>query len=503
MSSHDAPPLGPPDRTFAFVLPTLTFLAVFAWALRPIWDIDLFWHIALGRWILEHGLPTTDLFSAADPTKPWHTFQGGYEVLVAWLDGVGGLGLVRLVHAATIAAGMTLLTRFARRLTGSTVVAVGFLALALVLYEDRIRVRPHVFNLLFIAALLPLVLGDWRERWPRHLLWLIPMMATWASFHGPASLWGVALLGAVAVANARDGRTWVQLGASALAMAVTPGVIVGITGALRVHTTGALQQRFVPEHWPLLAYLDGGLGPHGVIVPVLVFLLLAIGAFAVGRDVVRRGAPRGLTALTLVAAGMGTFSVLLARFAFYALVPLLRALASVHLPRRAALLASGLAIALLVTDSALYVVPRYRGIPRWQTDLHPGAFPVGAASVLDRADIRGEVYPDPAWGGYLLYRLYPNVTALTDGRIAFPPEVGELLDLDRPGRRAALLERASALYDIDLAVLRAPAFPGNAPRPNTWALLYSDPTAEVWARRDRALPARRASVGRIVLELQK
>jgi len=55
------------------------------WAWRPIWNIDLFWHVAVGREVMDGGIPARDVFSAADANAPWTTFQWGYEVLVARL----------------------------------------------------------------------------------------------------------------------------------------------------------------------------------------------------------------------------------------------------------------------------------------------------------------------------------------------------------------------------------------------------------------------------------
>ena len=476
--------------------PVIVFLAALAWALRPIWDIDIWWHLALGRHILAHGLPTTDVLGA-DPDMPWRTFQGGYEVFVAWLEGVGGLGLVRLVHAGTVATGMALLGVTARRVSGSTIVAVAFLALVVVLYEDRVRVRPHVFNLAFIAALLPVVIEQRRRL--LDLLWIVPMMAVWGAFHGPASLWGLALLGSVAVARPREWRGWALVAAPAVAMALVPGVVSGLAGAARVHTAGHMQALFVPEHWPLWAYLDAGLGAHGVLVPALVVALLLGAVIVIVRDLARRAWPPGCTSLTIASAGMGLFSVLLARFAWFSLIPALRALRSIAPRGRVAWAALGLCGALATWDVASYMLPRYRGVDQWGTDVQPGAFPEAAAEVLAQAGIGGRVFPDAQWGGYLLWRLHPAVRTLTDGRIAFPERAGEMLLDFRRSRREAHLDEAYALWGTDLAVLRAPAFPRGR-LPARWELLWADPIAEVWARRDAALPARRGAVAAVVSE---
>ena len=475
----------------------LVSLGLLAWALRPIWDIDVWWHMALGRHILAHGLPTTDVLGA-DPDMPWRTFQGGYEVLVAWLDGVGGLGLVRLVHAGAIAAGLALLWRTAWRISGSPALAAASLAIAIVLYEDRVRVRPHVFNLLFIALLLPRVVAGRRDL--RALGWIVPVMAVWGGFHGPASLWGLALLGCIAVAAPRDWRGWAQLAAPAVAMVLVPGFVDGLAGAARVHTAGRMQALFVPEHWPLWAYPDAGLGPHGVVVPTLVVALLVV-ALGVVLWQARRGWPAGVWPLTLAAGGMGLFSVLLARFAWFATIPLLRAMAGPRPRPRITVALAALSMGLAAWDWGTYVAPRPKALDAWATDVQPGTFPEAAAEVLARAGVEGRVFPNAAWGGYLLWRLHPRVRTLTDGRIAFPEEAGELLLHFGPRRREGALDEARRRWGVDLAVLRTPVFPRGVALPKGWELLWADPVAEVWAARDEHLAARRAAVERVITEL--
>ena len=96
-----------------WLFPVLVGLVTFLWAFRPIWNIDIWWHIALGRHILFNGWPETDVLSAALSSDPWTTFQGGYEIFVALIHDAGGLFLVRAVHAGTIACGMGLLFHLA------------------------------------------------------------------------------------------------------------------------------------------------------------------------------------------------------------------------------------------------------------------------------------------------------------------------------------------------------------------------------------------------------
>lgn len=456
------------------------------WALRPVWDIDLGWHLALGRYMWEHGWPTVDVLSAARPDAPWTTFQGGYELLVAALERRGGLFAVRLLHAAAVGGGVFLLDRVARHRGAKGWLRVAIVAVALVLYEDRIRVRPHVFHFLFIWwAFLELV---------RPATALSPLSAgtrqfMWSFLHAPASLWGIALLGAGAVGEPRNRWRWASVAIAAGATALAPGALAGLRGAFGVHTEGELQAAWVPEHGPLWQYFQSGLGAHAYFVVGLVLLSLAFFALRVRR----------VDGPVLAAAGMAVFSVLIARFAWYALAPALVAMRpdpTIRRPLVSPIVAGFAALALFATDAFLYVVPRYRDLPEvdspqprvWATDWQPGAFPEGAANFLHDTGIKGNIFNEVGWGGYLLYRLHPGVRTLTDGRIAFGPEVGELLARDTRLQRGIVLQEASERFGIDLAVRRRGRF--LASPPTGWTMLYADSVAEVWARQDDNLPAR-------------
>ncbi len=456
---------------------------VTAWALRPIWNIDVWWHVALGRWILAHGLPSHDVLSAVPRPGPWTTFQGGYEVFVALLDRFGGLFAVRLVHALAVGAGMALAARTARRQGAAGSEVVVLVALLLVLYEDRIRVRPHVFHFAFTWVMLPLAVApDRRMRW-RDLAWTVPLVAVWQFFHAPGSLWGLLLLGVAALREPRNRAGVAALGAAALTLAALPGVGSSLVSALRVHTTGHLQAAYVPEHWPLWAYPRAGLGVHGWVVPAVCVGLLAAGAAAARRAQTASRAHRlGLWGLL---GAYATTAIALARLAWHAGAVAAATRATRSGPVRLVAVA---AVLLFAADAAVYVAPRYRHIDPWTTDVQPGRFPEGPAEVLRRAHIGGRIFNEPGWGGFLAYHLFPAARTLTDGRIAFGPQVAALLRRWDDGERAAVLDEAAERFDLDVAVVR----PFRGGKPRRWKLVFRDAVAELWLRRDARLPSRLA-----------
>ena len=60
-------------------------------------DADTYWHLAAGRWMLEHGaVPTVDAFSHSMPGAPWTAFE--------WLSELVMVGVYRLGGWAALAA---------------------------------------------------------------------------------------------------------------------------------------------------------------------------------------------------------------------------------------------------------------------------------------------------------------------------------------------------------------------------------------------------------------
>ena len=175
-----------PSRSNRWIMGGL-WLFFFGWCLRPIWGIDIFFHVAIGRYAFESGIPSTDILSAAHPDAAWSPFQIGYELLVAWIDELAGLDGLRVVHAALFATGFTWAVRFFRRKTGTPWLAAFMTLIFLVLFEERIRLRPHAFNLLFeVFVLLPLASGAWRKSPSRWGIALVGVAAVWAFIHAMA-----------------------------------------------------------------------------------------------------------------------------------------------------------------------------------------------------------------------------------------------------------------------------------------------------------------------------
>ncbi len=86
---------GTPRRERLLAAAAATGCGVFAalLALRPIAEPDLFWHLAVGRYVAtEHRLPTTNLWSFTAPDHPFLASSWLFDFLAHGLYGLGGSG---------------------------------------------------------------------------------------------------------------------------------------------------------------------------------------------------------------------------------------------------------------------------------------------------------------------------------------------------------------------------------------------------------------------------
>jgi hypothetical protein len=202
----------------------LGLIALFYGLLSPLPHTDVWAHLKLGRWIVEHRqLPVPEPFSpytdkAAGPRyQPWLT-QVGYDRLFAAgqrLAGddpvrrfVGGAELVREAHALAMVAFSGLMWLAFRRVTGSAALALlGLAALSVAAIFTLGPHRPQVFGLVLFAALLAVLS---RPVLTRRAVALVPLaMLVWVNAHGSFVvgfvLVGVAWLGRAVEVGRTDG----------------------------------------------------------------------------------------------------------------------------------------------------------------------------------------------------------------------------------------------------------------------------------------------------------
>lgn len=457
---------------------------------------DLFWHLASGRWIVEHGrVPRSDPFRFTNDGAPWVDHEWLFQVVAYGLErmvGVAGLEVVRIAAVVGLAA---LLLTAIRRAGASAPWAVLAALAAILGARPRLFLRPELVTLLALPLLLALLQEGRRSSGRRRAAWIaavVVLVPIWVNAH-PGALAAPPIALAFLVGS-RLGRRDDRL-APPVPWWVVAGLPAVLAAALLLNPYGAAVFE-VPS--AIGSSLDelGGVNPewlpiwHPWIARDSLFFFAAVAghaalALVTWRRAGRLDAATGLPALALLALAttsirhQALFHVGAAFFAGECLAALrigtpppdTRAASRVRSPT--------LAIVLCLLAALWAAVPPGRGplAPRQGRyalgfGLEPNRFPVHLAEAVARDwPELGPLYNDVAWGGYLLWRLHPPREVFVDGRNEVDPEI--LRDLAAARRSSRAWDELLARHAVDGAVVRydarrmtvvePPAAPGGEP----------------------------------------
>ncbi|HEY8925948.1 MAG TPA: hypothetical protein VIU64_16300, partial [Polyangia bacterium] len=179
-------------------------------SLGPIADGDIYWHLAAGRWMVEHrALLRVDPFTVSAGGRAWIDVHWLFQLAVAaWHGWTGFVGLM-VAKAALIAGAAVLLTRAAERAAGARgrLLCAITLGASLIAARQLLPLRPIIVTVLFLAVTLDMLEG-WRAgtwstgRWRlARPLGLAALQVVWVSCQGLAPL-GPALIAAYLVGGA-------------------------------------------------------------------------------------------------------------------------------------------------------------------------------------------------------------------------------------------------------------------------------------------------------------
>jgi hypothetical protein len=254
-------------------------------------DGDTYWHLAAGRWMLDHGqVLKTDIFSYTRFGAPWDAHEWLAEGLMALALRLGGWsGLLVLFAFATAATSWLMIAWLQRYLNGMALAATFILSACCM--APSLLARPHLLALACLAAwMVELLQAREAGRAPR-LAFAILMMV-WANLHG-SYVFGFLLLAAFGL-EALDAkgarwitiRDWGMFGALSLVAAVmTPQGVMGLIYPFKIMgmtTLNAIQEwrptdfsKLEPFEITLLATLFFCLS-RGVRVPTVRLAVLLL-----------------------------------------------------------------------------------------------------------------------------------------------------------------------------------------------------------------------------------
>jgi hypothetical protein len=491
----------------------LAGLSLLALALHRIADYDLWWQLATGAWILEHGLPRSDPFSYGFPGRPWIELRWLYYLAIHGLSRAFGLNALILAKCALLLATGFVLVRLLRARPHWAVNAA--LLAMLCLMFPRFGVRPELMSFFWISLLLLCLDRFKRGGSPGWLLAIPPLQVLWNNTHtlgvlGPVLLWSSA---ACELAAARLGERFPLLAgdplpirgqrlhwlagaalASSLAGFATPYGLAGFLYPVTLmRESGGELSRLIAElhsplhhagfHFHFTAYV-GVVAVSGAsfllrperLVPTrlawwLGFLLLSLLSQ-------RNISLFGIVAALVATANLGDWLEAGGRLG--------RALpAGVRL----AVLGLGLALPWSAVTDRFW---RWQDFPlAFGFGVQESSVPIRAMAFVHEQGLPRPVMADLASGGYLIW-LDGESSAYFDGRLEVYGEANLAEGIRKQEDGAAFLGLLRQ-YDIRTAVLRHPmlrnAIAALDPSPD-WAPVYFDGAFVVYSRRGQASPGR-------------
>jgi hypothetical protein len=532
----------PSSSALRFLLPSvrnIIFIFLF-WSLlvgplsnRPLADADIGWHIRTGELILAtHTLPRTDPFSSTMQGQPWFAWEWLYDLLLGILHNACGLnGVVWLCALLVAGIFVLLLSQLLRRGTG-LLLAIVLMLLAEAAAAIHLYARPHIVSWLF-SLLWFVVLERWggdrwageRGRLPRWIPWFFPVsMLLWVNLHGgwifgmallaiyPFAKWVESLrartndaLAAISAAHRARAMAWAWA-ASAVATFVNP-----FGWRLHAHIYRYLTDRYLMNRidefrspnfhgWAercfavilmlvLIAFWSNGRKLR--LSHLLVVLLAAYAGFYSSRNL-----PVSSMLLVLIVGPMlwGNLASLAdkpgawqwVRNGAARIIDFCDRMGAQEMELRGHLWP-------VVSVALAFVICLHGGWLGSRQVIHaqfdPTRMPVAAVNFL-QGEVAGTqagtepVFSTDAWGGYLIYRLYPSRRVVVDDRhdLYGSGRIQEYLILTQ-GERGwqSVLEK----WQIRTALLPSDSTLANLLRelPREWRVAYEDKVAVVLERR--------------------
>jgi len=493
----------------AFLLPLLFLFLRLPGGYHLLADGDTGWHLRAGEWILQNGrVPDKDIFSYTKAGEPWFAWEWLWDLTFGWLHLHAGMAAVLAGSMLVLCCTYAILFRLVRKNCPNVLLAFALTAFAAAGSSMHWLARPHLFTLLFVVIYCA-ILQRVEDGRTRLLFWLPPLMVLWANLHGGFFV-GIFLIGCYgagelvtwlvekdrALAKAALLRSKPYLATAAVCAAVTlvnpysyhlhehiwryltsPGLYRQIMEFQGTNFQSPQALYFEPllllgvlaAAWSLYHKRFGDALVVAVWVHLGLFsirnlpILLLVAAPVIGRMLHAQLAQLEESPL---AAWVGRAPRIFREFAaeFGAMDRLPR----VHLAS---------AVALLAVCGVFYLPAPP---PRFRAEYDPSGFPAKALKLFQNPESAVRVFTSDIWGGYMIYRLYPQTKVFFDGRSdmygeAFAKKYTTLINAQHGW------ERTLAAYGVDTVLLPVDApLTGALKESQRWRPAYDDGIAIVF-----------------------
>lgn len=471
----------------------------------PITDSDIFWHLAAGKEIFTHKhFLYTDPFSYTLLSPAWIDLHWLFQLLCYGLYAIGAENALIAFKLLCIGftAALLCLTHGHKRYA----VFCAFLT-PLLFYHTRylVDVRPVLMSMLLTAVYVFLFERTLMTGKRGLLWWLIPLQIIWTNCQGLYMI-GLFIIGAYWIESAvgflrkKNGRPVLHMAvlfACAASCLVNPYGVFGLFLPFRLFSRIApeannIYSLNISENVPLFSLTGFETGYRtaviitAVIIGALFFcnwkkmrlshVILFAGFFFIACCAVRNVTLYIIIAVPIIGHYAATADL---GKRFIAMRPDFR--------RMVSLAAYSCALLMLLVPACRHAAVVALFPPHHA--LSPFRFPEKITETIKRDPVPGNMFNDIRYGGYLLWRLYPEKKVFIDTRLAFrPPEFfAEYLAIsDRPELFAQVAEK----FNITHAILPSALFTRHMKlikrlySSGRWRLEYTDGASVLFVRND-------------------
>lgn len=456
---------------------------------------DVWWHLKTGQWIVQHhSLPSIDPFSYT-ARNPIILHEWGSEV-IEWLaysispSALAALS-VMLISGAFLLAFRTALARSKSVLASFMVVAAGASASA-----AAAEMRPQVFSFVLLA-LTVIILQRYHEKGGK-IIWLLPpLMLLWVNLHA-IFLIGIALIGFEAVIALIAPPKWVNEAKSTRFAAVLPlvGVLFASVLLTLINPNGITPYVYpfkVMSHSAAMA-LTNEWTPPSFDEWTGRSLLVLLGLAVVGLISVQRPTLRDFAYVAIFAAAAlrsqrheVIFSIVAAGPIALWLSHAIRQCENWFTKRYLDIIAGRLVwgiLAVLVGVLFVWRVSDAQGKTAFDYMNTSEMFPTKACDFVEVLPVSGPMYNDYNYGGYLIWRLWPEHKVFVDSRQE--PFLNGTFEEEREATNypeKGTWQKTFAKYKINFAVLNpySPLAHVLMDR-SDWVCVFADDTGIVFIR---------------------
>lgn len=470
-------------------------IGLFLMTMRPIADPDYWWHLKTGQFILEtHSIPHIDPFSYTKAGYPWITHEWLTETLMYSLNKYLGTGILILVFSFVI-TGAFLLAYFRSQKESRPYIAGFALLLGAISTAPTWGVRPQMISLLLTSLFLFLLDRYYHELKIRYLIPIPVIMAVWVNLHAGFFL-GLVIIGIYIIGglieilltefSIRDKE---KITPPAFRTIITLCVVLGVSSATALLNPNGFHIILYPittlTSHSMQQLIQEWLSPdfHQVEWQPFAWLILCLIATGMlGRKAI--SAPKVLLTIVLGYASLRSMRniPLFAVAVIPTLAEQVSSIFKIRINQKVPGKFIQMGFYLVIVCFCFLVGYRYYQVIPEQNKVQAERFPENAVAWLKIYHPEGRIFNTYSWGGYLIWRLYPDYPVYIDGRAdvygdAFLFEYNSIYHAE-PGWNEKL-----GSSDVRI-ILIEPASPlANSLRDsNLWEKVYEDRVSVVFTR---------------------